>query len=121
MRSSMALTRIAITTVLAVGLTAVALRIVPGTTAGLQIRMMVFVLLGPWLFALIVVHPGRLASALSSVFSGRPGKGITTLHVLEFLAWMTITAGAVGAFGSFISFYYAASESHGAVDREDIR
>lgn len=108
MRRRMALTRIVVAAALTVLLNVAALRMVPGATAAVQIRMMAFVLVAPWLIALVVVRPAQLVDAFAAAFLGRtPGEGSATLRVLEFLGGMTVTAGAVGALGSLFASYEA--------------
>jgi len=82
--------------------------------------MLVFVLVTPWVIALVVIRPAQLASAFATAFLGRiPRYDPAILRVLEFLGGMTVTVGSVGAFGSlFVSF-----EAMGYVEyviREDV-
>lgn len=114
--------RLVAAAVLAAGLTLLALRIAPGTTVGVQLRMMLFVLVVPWAIALIVVPPARLAGAFAAAWLGRPGEGLVTLRALEFLGGLTIVTGAIGAFGSHTKFLETATrtEAWGNLTREDV-
>jgi hypothetical protein len=113
-------TRIGVAAVLAAGLMLVALQIVPGATAEGHLRMMAFVLVVPWGIALLVARPARLAGAFSSAFLGRPGEGWTTVKVLEFLGGLTIVAGVIGAFGSYVTLLETTVYGHDTITRKHV-
>ena len=104
MRALRAWIHLAWTVFLTVALLVAALAIVPGTTVGVQVRQLMYVLVVPWLIALLAIRPSKLWSALCATAGGSVREGLATARVLELVGGLTIAAGAIGAIGSFVSF-----------------
>lgn len=119
MQSNMLWTRLCIAIILAAVQMIIALRVVPGATVEAHSFMMAFVIGGPWLVALLVVHPARLSGALKAAFLGRTGEELATARVLELLGGLTVAFGAIGALGTLHAFYQAMPYVSG-FDREAV-
>lgn len=98
-----------------------ALKAVPATTLGVQGRMMVFVLGVPWLVALLVAHPRRMAHALATLTTGRGDEGLTTARTLDLIGALTMAVGAVGAFGTHALVQFAVVDTKDSFDPSDDR
>lgn len=78
----------------------------PGMTFGVATRTLAFVAALPWLFALLIVPPSRVARAAAAL--GRPGKHgdleSGTDRVLDVVSELTVAAGAMTTVASWASF-----------------
>jgi hypothetical protein len=97
-----------------------ALRVVPGATVASLLAQAGYLLLLPWLVALVSFPVGTLARGLVDAFRRAPLRGETSARVLRSLGGLTWVAGLLGLWASFhvgqMSLFTTASSARGRVD-----